>query len=82
MAYVITEHCTACGNCLQFCPNDAIAEAYPIFRISPWLCTECVGFAEDSQCSANCPEDAVTCCSSDSASNISGNIFIADKSAF
>ena len=30
-----------------------------MFRINPWDCTECVGFADAPQCAAVCPADAI-----------------------
>jgi ferredoxin len=59
MAYVINDNCTACGECLQICPNDAISAGVPVYRISPFFCTECVGFAASSQCLEACPADAI-----------------------
>ncbi len=59
VAYRINEHCSACGECLQICPNDAIAQAFPIFYIRARLCTECVAFADQPQCCLVCPEQAI-----------------------
>ncbi|MBI3693679.1 MAG: 4Fe-4S dicluster domain-containing protein [Acidobacteria bacterium] len=59
MAYAITDECTACGACPQVCPNDAILGVAPVFRINPWDCTECVGFADAPHCAAVCPAGAI-----------------------
>jgi ferredoxin len=59
VAYRITDYCTACGECLPACPNDAIREAAARFQISEYLCTECVGFAEASRCAELCPVQAI-----------------------
>ena len=58
MAYVITEDCIACAACEDECPNAAISEGDEIFVIDPDLCTECVGFFDESQCALVCPVDA------------------------
>ncbi len=59
MAYVITDDCIACGECLPVCPNGATAEGSPIYRINRYLCTECLGFAETPQCTETCPVQAI-----------------------
>jgi len=58
MAYMITEDCILCGACEPECPNTAISEGEEIFIINPDLCTECVGFYDESQCALVCPVDA------------------------
>jgi len=59
MSYVITEECIACGVCETECPNEAISEGEEeIYIIDPALCTECVGFFDESQCALVCPVDA------------------------
>ncbi len=55
MAYKIIDECISCGSCEQECPNEAIHESDPIYRIDPERCTECVGAYETSQCAAVCP---------------------------
>ena len=55
MAYWIDSGCTACGECLPKCPNDAISKGPPIYRIEPLLCTECVGYDDRPQCVDACP---------------------------
>jgi ferredoxin len=59
MAYWIDSGCTACGECLPKCPNDAISKGTPIYRIEPLLCTECVGYEDAPQCVDVCPEGAI-----------------------
>lgn len=59
MALKITEDCTACGVCVDECPNDAISEGDDIFEINPDLCTECEGFYDSPQCQEVCPVDAI-----------------------
>jgi ferredoxin len=58
MAYVITDDCILCAACEPECPNTAISEGEEVFFINPSLCTECVGFYEESQCASVCPVDA------------------------
>jgi ferredoxin len=73
MALRITDECITCGACEPECPNTAIYEPGMNWRLfgqehaamSPDYyyivadkCTECVGFHEESQCSAVCPVDA------------------------
>jgi len=59
MALMITDDCTACGACLDVCPNDAIIKGDPIYVINPNLCTECAGYFIESQCVSLCPVDAI-----------------------
>ncbi len=59
MAYLINEYCNSCGLCIPVCPNGAIAVACPVYRINPYFCTECLGFADDPQCADACPEQAI-----------------------
>ena len=40
MAYVITDECTACGECIEECAFDAISEG-DIYTIDADLCTDC-----------------------------------------
>ena len=58
MALIITDECTSCGLCISECPNDAISEGDP-YVINPDLCTECVGFYDEPQCSLVCPVEAI-----------------------
>ncbi len=59
MALMITDDCTACGACIDVCPNDAIIKGNPIYLINSNLCTECAGYFEDSQCVNACPIEAI-----------------------
>jgi ferredoxin len=59
MAYLINDDCIACGDCIQACPNGAVSEGRPKYRINPYWCTECVGFAEEPQCAAARPMQAI-----------------------
>ncbi len=59
MAYVINEYCTACGNCVPACPNDAIAPATFTYVINQRFCVECVGYADDPQCAERCAAGAI-----------------------
>ncbi|MBT8379990.1 MAG: YfhL family 4Fe-4S dicluster ferredoxin [Ignavibacteria bacterium] len=59
MAYLINEDCINCGACEPECPNEAIAEGDPIYAINPDLCTECVGYHDESQCISVCPVDCI-----------------------
>lgn len=58
MSYKITESCISCGACTPECPNEAITETEPYFKINPDKCTECVGSFESSRCALVCPVDA------------------------
>ena len=55
MALVILAECTACDACEPVCPNEAIKEGDPIYRIDPMKCTECVGAEDEPQCMLVCP---------------------------
>jgi ferredoxin len=58
MAYKIDESCISCGACTPECPNEAIEETEPYFKIIPERCTECVGSFESSRCALVCPVDS------------------------
>ena len=58
MSLIITEECIACGTCVPVCPNTAITEG-DIYVIDPNLCTECIGFHDEPQCSSVCPVDCI-----------------------
>ena len=58
MAYKITEDCISCGACEPECPNKAISEGDPIYKIDPNRCTECVGSYAKSKCAEVCPVDS------------------------
>ena len=55
MAFEIIESCVNCYACEPLCPNQAIYQASPHFRIDPDKCTECIGDFEDAQCASICP---------------------------
>jgi ferredoxin len=55
VALSITDECTCCAACLTVCPNQAIFEMDPSYRIDAWLCTECLGFADEPTCLEVCP---------------------------
>ena len=52
MAYKITDDCIACGACLEECPNKAISEGDPIYKIDPEKCDNC------GTCAEVCPVDS------------------------
>ncbi len=52
MAYVINDECTACGACIDECPEEAIAEG-DIYVIDPEKCTDCAA------CADVCPVEAI-----------------------
>lgn len=58
MAYKITDECISCGACEAECPNQAISEVAPIYKIDPDKCTECVGAHDSSKCAEVCPVDS------------------------
>ena len=55
MSHAINELCVNCWACVALCPNRAIVEAAPHFRIVAARCSECVGDYDDPQCAAICP---------------------------
>jgi ferredoxin len=59
MAYtIVLENCTGCSACEPECPNSAINSTDDgLYQIDPDLCTECVGFFDEAQCTAVCPID-------------------------
>lgn len=59
MACRITDRCSGCGQCVPVCPTGAIFAAPPLFWIDSLLCVECLGFSDEPQCAAVCPENAV-----------------------
>ena len=52
MAYVINDECTACGACIDECPEEAIAEG-DIYVIDAEKCTDC------ASCVDVCPVEAI-----------------------
>ena len=59
MSLMITDECISCGLCMEECPNNAISEGDSVYVINPVLCTECVGFYNESQCVRVCPVDVI-----------------------
>ncbi len=59
MAKKITEECISCGACEPECPNEAIEQGDPVYKIDPEKCTECVGAFDEPQCVSVCPVDGV-----------------------
>ncbi len=53
MPYIITDKCDACGDCLEECPVECIAEGDPKFIIDQDECTDC------GACAEVCPNDAI-----------------------
>lgn len=62
MAYRITRDCNLCDACVPDCPNEAITAGPSVYVIDPIKCTECVGFFDEPQCVAICPQE---CCELD-----------------
>lgn len=59
MALMINDECSSCGACEAECPNAAISEGENHYMINPDLCTECVGFFAEAQCTSVCPTDSI-----------------------
>ncbi|MBA2409010.1 MAG: YfhL family 4Fe-4S dicluster ferredoxin [Gammaproteobacteria bacterium] len=59
MALIITDECINCDVCEPECPNGAIAAGEEIYKITPQLCTECVGHFDEPQCQQVCPVDCI-----------------------
>jgi len=59
MAMKITEECSACGVCVDECPNDTISEGDEIYVIDPTKCAECEGVADSPKCQAICPVECI-----------------------
>jgi ferredoxin len=55
MALAIAAPCINCWACEPLCPNRAIHEAKPHFRIDPRRCNECEGEYAEPQCASICP---------------------------
>ena len=55
MALKIIESCVNCWACVPLCPNSAIYEAKPHFRVDAGKCSECLGEFAEPQCAAICP---------------------------
>ena len=50
---IISDECTACGDCKPVCPTSSITAKGGIYRITADTCTECDG--DSPQCVAVCP---------------------------
>jgi ferredoxin len=59
MAMKIIDECIACGACEAECPNNAISEGDPIFKIDANICTECSEHGGEPHCVPVCPSDAI-----------------------
>jgi ferredoxin len=55
MALQITQSCVNCWACVDVCPNQAIYQDIPHFRVDDQKCTECLGERPEAQCAAICP---------------------------
>jgi DNA-binding transcriptional regulator YiaG len=55
MAYIISQECSGCGNCLPQCPRDAIRIDKGQFQIDPELCNHCEEYYPKPQCIIHCP---------------------------
>lgn len=53
MAHKITDECTACGTCMAECPEEAISEGDPIYKIDAEKCSDC------GTCVGVCPTEAI-----------------------
>ena len=54
MAYVISEKCTACGNCAEVCPVEAISKGEERYQIDEEKCVSC------GVCAGECPVEAIS----------------------
>jgi formate hydrogenlyase subunit 6/NADH:ubiquinone oxidoreductase subunit I len=54
MAYTISDKCTACGNCKETCPVEAINEGTPVYTIDADKCIDC------GNCVGECPVEAIS----------------------
>lgn len=59
MALKITDECINCGACEPECPNEAISQGDPVFKIDPNKCTECEGSHDEPQCVPVCPVECI-----------------------
>ncbi len=60
MSVKIVELCVNCFACMMVCPNDAIYESKPHFKVNSRKCTECAGDYDTPQCATICPvEEAI-----------------------
>jgi Fe-S-cluster-containing hydrogenase component 2 len=59
MACTVEPQCNACGACIAQCPVGAIVETTTGARIEPFICTECVAYADLPVCMDVCPCEAI-----------------------
>ncbi|GEO80373.1 YfhL family 4Fe-4S dicluster ferredoxin [Pararhodospirillum oryzae] len=59
MSLKITDECINCGACEPECPNEAISQGDPTFKIDPKKCTECKGVHDEPQCVPVCPVECI-----------------------
>lgn len=59
MSMKITEECSACGLCVEECPNDAISEKGEIYVIDSEKCKECEGVVDSPKCKEVCPLECI-----------------------
>lgn len=57
MAYVITDKCEKCGDCVDECPVEAISEGADKYTIDADSCVDCGSCAEVCPVAAPVPED-------------------------
>lgn len=57
MAYVITDKCTACGECVESCPAEAISEGDPKYIIDPDECVDCAACVDTCKAEAIVEEE-------------------------
>ena len=59
MSLKITDECINCGACEPECPNEAITQGDPTFKINAGKCTECQGQHDEPQCVPVCPVECI-----------------------
>ncbi len=74
MSLSIAAPCVNCWACVDVCPNDAIVEAKPHFRIEAKRCTECEGDYAEPQCATICPIEAAILTAAGEALNPLGSL--------
>lgn len=52
---IITDECTACGDCKPVCPTASITAKGGVYKINADTCNECDGDADSPQCLDVCP---------------------------
>lgn len=55
MPLMISAACVNCSACEPLCPNEAISEAKPHYKIDSLKCSECLGYYDAPQCAEICP---------------------------